>query len=83
MLTTQVEGITADEAVCARQVAASAGLVTAWVPAIGYEAATTLVQRGQAEGVTDWRAFLEREFGAAQVAEMLRPERLLALGYRM
>ncbi len=83
VLAAHVDGITADAACCARQVSASAGIVTAWIPVIGYEAATALVQRGQAEGVTDWMAYLEREFGAAQVAEMLRPERLLALGYRM
>ena len=82
MLAAHVDGIEADAETCARHLHASPGIVTAWVPQIGYEAATALVQRGAAEGVTDWRAFLEREFGTAKVAEMLRPERLLALGYR-
>ena len=82
MLATHVDGIEADAAACARHLHASPGIITAWVPVIGYEAATALVQRGTAEDVTDWRAFLEREFGAAKVAEMLRPEALLALGYR-
>ena len=82
MLAAHVDGIEADAETCARHLNTSPGIVTAWVPEIGYEAATALVQRGTAEGITDWRAFLEREFGAEKVAEMLRPERLLALGYR-
>ena len=82
MLAAHVEGVEADAAACARHLHASPGIVTAWVPEIGYEAATALVQRGTAEGVTDWRAFLERKFGAEKVAEMLQPERLLALGHR-
>jgi len=82
MLATHVDGIEADAAACARHLNASPGIITAWVPEIGYEAATALVQRGTAEGVTDWRAFLEREFGAEKVAELLQPEKLLALGYR-
>ncbi len=82
MLAAHVDGIEADAVMCARNLHACSGVITAWVPEIGYEAATALVQRGTAEGVTDWRAFLEREFGAEKVAEMLRPENLLALGYR-
>jgi len=82
MLAAHVDGIAADAETCARHLNASAGIVTAWVPVIGYEAATKLVQRGMTEGVVNWRAFLEREFGAEKVAEMLRPEALLALGYR-
>ena len=81
MLAAHVDGIEANAAICARHLNASPGIITAWVPELGYEAATALVQRGTAEGVTDWRAFLEREFGAQKVAEILRPERLLALGY--
>ena len=76
------DSIETDAAVCDRHLAASPGLATALVPLIGYEAMTALVQRGQAEGVTDWRAFLTRELGAARVAAVLQPENLLALGYR-
>ena len=82
LLAAHVDGIEADAEACARHLNASPGIVTAWVPAIGYEAATALVQRGTKEGVTDWRKFLEREFGAEKVAELLRPENLLSLGYR-
>jgi aspartate ammonia-lyase len=82
MLAAHVDGIEADPAVCARHLAQSPGIVTACVPRIGYEAATELVRRGNEAGVTDWRAFLEHELGAEQVHEILRPEALLALGYR-
>ena len=82
MLATYVDGMEADAETCSRHLNTSPGIVTAWVPLIGYEAATALVQRGAAEGATDWRAFLEREFGTEKVAERLRPEALLALGYR-
>ena len=81
LLAAHVDGIEADAESCARHLNASPGIVTAWVPVIGYEAATALVQRGTKEGVTDWRKFLEREFGTEKVAEMLRPERVLALGH--
>jgi aspartate ammonia-lyase len=77
-----VDGVVADTDTCHRNLAASPGIVTAFVPLIGYDAATALVQRGTAAGVTDWRAFLERELGAEKVAAVLRPEALLALGYR-
>jgi aspartate ammonia-lyase len=82
MLAAHVDGIEAVPAVCARHLAESPGIVTACVPLIGYEAATALVQRGTAAGVTDWRAFLESELGAEKVAGILRPEGLLALGHR-
>ena len=82
MLAAHVDGIEADPETCSRHLNASPGIIAAWVPVIGYEAATALVQRGTAEGVSDWRSFLEREFGAEKVSEILRPERLLALGYR-
>ena len=81
-LAVHVDGITADEAVCARHLAASPGIATAVVPVIGYEKATALVQKGLFENVEDWRAFLAHELGASVVAEALRPETLLALGFR-
>ena len=81
-LVAHVDGITADADTCHRHLASSPGIATALVPVIGYEAATALVQRGMAAGVTDWRAFLEREVGAERVAAALRPEALLSLGHR-
>lgn len=81
-LAAHVEGIEADAAACERHLAASVGLVTACVPVIGYEAATALAQKGASAHVTDWRAFLECELGANRVAAILKPEALLALGYR-
>jgi len=81
-LAAHVDGIVADEAVCRQHLMSSPGMVTALVPLIGYEAATALVQRGTAEGVTDWRGFLDREVGAEVVATALKTESLLALGSR-
>jgi fumarate hydratase class II len=44
-----VDGITADEAVCARHAASSPSLVTALVPLVGYEAAAAVAKTAVAE----------------------------------
>lgn len=82
MLAGHVEGISAREEACAAKVAACPGLAVALMPDIGYDQATELVRRGQAEGVTDWRAYLGQAVGPARLDDRLRPERLLQLGFQ-
>ena len=83
MLARHAEGITADEAECARQFNASVELITAFLPSIGYDRATALVQAYRE--LTDppaFRTYLESTLGAALVETTLSPQNLMALGHR-
>ncbi len=81
LLAGHLRRIEADADECRRRVSSSPALITALVPRLGYANAEDLVHRYRASGATDFRAFLERELGAAIVAEALAPARLLALGH--
>jgi aspartate ammonia-lyase len=59
----------------------SPGLITAFVPKLGYEAATRLAKEFQGRG-GDCHAFLLEKLGAEAVADTLSPENLTALGHR-
>jgi aspartate ammonia-lyase len=80
MLARHAEGIVADETECARQFNQAPELVTAFLPAIGYDRATELV--GRFDGKGDFRTYLENELGAELVAKTLSAQNLMALGYR-
>jgi len=86
MLAKHAEGIVADEAECERQFNASLEIVTAFLPVIGYDRATALVEafkhRVDASAQADFRTFLESELGEAVVAKTLAPQNLMALGHR-
>ncbi|VGO14282.1 Aspartate ammonia-lyase [Pontiella desulfatans] len=80
MLSTHAEGIVADEAECERQFNASVEIVTAFLPAIGYDRSTELVK--QFDGATDFRTYLENQLGTELVEKTLSPQNLMALGHR-
>ncbi len=80
MLSTHAEGIEADEAACERQFNASVEIVTAFLPAIGYDRAADLVHRFDRK--TDFKTYLEHELGVELVAKTLAPQNLMALGHR-
>jgi aspartate ammonia-lyase len=82
MLATHAEGIGADEAECARQFFQSLEIVTAFLPSIGYERATELVETFKKTGRSDFKTFLENELGAELVEKTLAPQNLMALGHR-
>ncbi len=86
ILAGHAEEIEADEAECARQFNASVEIITAFLPVIGYDRSTVLVQQFKAlsgpAGQFDFRTFLENELGAELVARTLSPQNLMALGYR-
>ena len=81
MLAGHLRRVEADADECRRRVHASPALITAFVPRLGYSGAEALLLRYRASGESDFRAFLERELGAAAVAEALSPARLMALGH--
>jgi len=80
MLAKHADGIEADETECERQFNASVEIVTAFLPAIGYEKATELV--GAFDGSADFKQFLVQELGKELVAQTLSPQNLMALGHR-
>lgn len=83
MLAKHSEGIEANEAECERQFNGSVEIVTAFLPSIGYEKATELVQAYKAQGESlDFRTYLENELGREVVEITLSPQNLMALGHR-
>ncbi len=85
MLAKHAEGIEADEAECERQFNTSLEIVTAFLPSIGYERATELVQafkdRADQADRSDFRKFLIQELGKELVKKTLSPQNLMALGH--
>lgn len=83
MLAGHAEHIEADEKSCEHQFNASVELVTAFLPSIGYDKATELVQQFKDRSdQTNFKTFLENELGAELVAKTLAPQNLMALGHR-
>jgi aspartate ammonia-lyase len=82
MLARHAEGIEADEAECERQFFQSLEIVTAFLPAIGYERATELVEAFKKTNRTDFKNYLVEELGGELVEKTLSPQNLMALGHR-
>jgi aspartate ammonia-lyase len=95
LLAAQIRGLTADEAACRSRFDRSPTLVTAFVPAIGYERAQALIREydeqagpaaagepGKESAAASLRAFLELKLGKDLVERVLAPHRLTSLGYR-
>ncbi|MFH0985612.1 MAG: aspartate ammonia-lyase [Candidatus Omnitrophota bacterium] len=82
MFETHVAGIQADAEKCRDFVDRSEGIMTAFVPHIGYEKAGTLLQEFKASGQKNLRSFLEERLGRELVVSALSPQNLLSLGYK-
>ena len=82
MLAAHGEGIVADEAECERQFNASLEIITAFLPLIGYDRATELVETFKKTERTDFRKYLVEELGKDVVGNTLSPQNLMALGHR-
>ena len=82
MLATHAEGIEANETECIRQFDQSLEIATAFLPSIGYERATGLVETFKQTGRTDFKNYLVEELGADVVEKTLAPQNLMAMGYR-
>lgn len=84
LLVTHIPGIMVNEMVCEATLYAGTGVITAFVPLIGYDKAEELVLsfRSGSHGI-GFREFLCRELGEEMVNEQLQPSRLMALGYRL
>ena len=79
MLAGHIRGITADQAVCREYLDNSPGLITAFLPLIGYEKAQELL--GRWDKNRSLRSFLEENLGKETVEKTLAPHNLTSLGY--
>lgn len=84
LLVAHVPGIMVNKSVCEAALYAGTGVITAFVPLIGYDKAEELVLNFQEKPQEqNFREFLCRELGEEMVNEQLQPSRLMALGYRL
>lgn len=74
-------GITADERRCREYFDRNPVIITALVPAIGYQKAQELLREFTASGTDDLRRFLAGKLGTAVVDMAFSPGNLTALGY--
>jgi len=73
-----IDGLTANPEVCRAAVERSIGLVTALVPAIGYEAATELAREAEASGASVYDLALAKKLLTRErLEELLRPEAMV------
>lgn len=82
MLAGAVGGIRADEAKCREYFDRSPTIVTALLPAIGYERASALLKEFAQSGRENVREFLETKLDRKLVEQALSPYRLTQLGYK-
>jgi len=82
LLADHVKNIIADEARCAQYFNASSMIITALLPAIGYDRATELIKEFSAGSENNMRLFLEQKLGKEIVDKHLSPFALTALGYK-
>jgi aspartate ammonia-lyase len=82
LLTEHVRGIQANKEKCEEYSNASPMIITALLPAIGYERATELMKVFAAGEEKNMRLFLERTLGKDVVDKYLAPFALTALGYK-
>ena len=76
-----VEGITANEDVCKRQVEGSIGLVTALVPRLGYEACSRLAREALENDRGVYELVLEQQLlSREELDELLDPENMVGPG---
>lgn len=82
MFALHVSGIKADAAKCKVFLDRAEGLVTAFLPHLGYDKAAELLREFRATGQKDLRAFLEERLGSELVGKTLSPQNLLSLGFK-
>jgi aspartate ammonia-lyase len=82
LLADHIRGIAADRKKCAHYFDHSPMIITALLPAIGYELATELMKEFAAGSEKNMRLFLEQHLGKEIVDKHLEPFALTALGYK-
>jgi aspartate ammonia-lyase len=82
LLAVHVRGIAADKEKCEEYFNASPMIITAVLPAIGYEKATALIAEFSSGSGKNMRRFLEEKLGKELIDKLLSPYQLTALGYK-
>ncbi|MGD0278323.1 MAG: aspartate ammonia-lyase [Smithella sp.] len=82
LLAEHVNGIVANQKICGQYFDHSPMIITALLPAIGYEKATQLITEFSAGHEKNMRLFLEQKLGNEIVDKYLSPYQLTALGYK-
>jgi aspartate ammonia-lyase len=82
MLVSGLNGMKADREICRKHTDGTTALVTAFLPAIGYEKAQAFVNEFNERKGTDFRAFLNEKLGIDIVDKTLSVQSILSLGYR-
>lgn len=82
LLAAHIRAIAADAVKCAEYFDSSPMIITALLPAIGYEKATELMKEFSAGSEKNMRSFLEQKVGKDIVDQHLAPFALTALGYK-
>jgi aspartate ammonia-lyase len=82
MLAGAAGSISADEAKCRSYFDRSTTIITALLPAIGYERASALLKEFEQSGRENVREFLETKLDRQLVEQALSPYRLTQLGYK-
>lgn len=82
MFAAHVAGIQADPEKCQAYVDHAEGIITAFVPHLGYDKAGELLKVFKASSRKNLREFLEEQLGKEMVAKILSPQNLLSLGHK-
>lgn len=82
MLSKHIAGIDADQSKCRERLYASPEIITAFVPALGYDRCTALFKQFEQQGPGTIREFLEKELGRDVVEKTLSPKNLMSLGHK-
>lgn len=82
LLVPYLEQTTACPETCRAQLDASPGLITAFVPLLGYDRCTALVQKYGEQNEQSVREFMEQEVGKETVEKTLSPQNLMSSGHR-
>lgn len=78
-----VKNIQANEEALRRQCDVAKTMITAFIPQIGYQQAEKLLKEFERSDQKNFRIFLEKQLGEGLVHDVLSPEKLTALGFRM
>ena len=82
MFAVHVAGIQAHAVKCHAHVEQAEGIVTAFVPHLGYDKASELLSEFKASGRKNFREFLEERLGKERVAKVLSSQNLLSMGHK-
>lgn len=76
-----ISGITANEAVCKRNVENSTATITALIPSIGYNKASAIIKYAEEQGITIKDAVLQKGYvSVREFEELITPEAVCKLG---